>query len=115
MTNHTPTPIREQLKTGLTQAMKARQSHIVRVLRATLGQIDNAEAVETDTHFVPLTGVSHDVPRKILSEAEMRQIVQTEADELKKAAMEYAHLGKLTESAELQAEWEALNRYLQEA
>jgi uncharacterized protein YqeY len=105
-------PIRLRLKTDLLIAMKARQNHIVSTLRSTLAEIDNAEAVEIDTSVVPLVGRTHDVPRKELTEAQIRAIVQREANQIKMALTEYEHAGQAEKTAELQAAWELLTGYL---
>ncbi|NJN80367.1 MAG: GatB/YqeY domain-containing protein [Anaerolineales bacterium] len=106
--------IREQLRSALKPAMKARQNHIVRVVRSTLSAIDNAEAVELTADMVSVVGRANDVPRKELSEKQIREIVQAEADALHKSVAEYKGLGKFEEADQLQAEWEALVNYLQD-
>jgi uncharacterized protein YqeY len=105
-------PIRQRLKTDLLIAMKARQNHIVSTLRSTLAEIDNAEAVEIDTSVVPLVGRTNDVPRKVLTEAQIRAIVQREANQIKMALTEYERAGQVEKTAELQAAWELLTGYL---
>ena len=107
------TPVRQRLKADLKQAMKARQMQIVATLRATLAEIDHAEAVEIDTSVVPMEGVSQDVPRKVLTEADMLAIVQREADEIKVVLAEYEAAGNETKTAELRTAWELLTGYLQ--
>jgi hypothetical protein len=85
---------------------------VVSTLRSTLAEIDNAEAVEVDTSFVPLVGRTNDVPRKVLTEAEIRAILQSEADQIKLALAEYERVGRVEKAAELQAAWELLAGYL---
>lgn len=104
--------IREQLKEGLKVAMKARQPHVVKVLRTTLSAIDNAEAVALTADMGPVVGRLNEVPRKELSEKEIRQIVQTEADTLLVSINEYKSLGKVEEAEQLLVELEALTKYL---
>ena len=106
-----PKPIRQRLKADLKQAMKARQRQVVATLRATLAEIDHAEAVEVDASFVPLLGVTNDVPRKVLTEAEMLAIVQREADEIQVALAEYEAAGNEEKTAELRTAWELLMGY----
>ena len=105
-------PLRQRLKADLHGAVKARQNHVVSTLRSTLAEIDNAEAVEVDTSIVPLVGRSNDVPRKILTEAQIRAILQREADQIKLALAEYESVGQTEKAAELQAAWEVLAGYL---
>ena len=104
--------LRQRLKADLLGAMKARQNHVVSTLRSTLAEIDNAEAVEVDNSFVPMAGRSNDVPRKVLTEAEIRAILQREADQIKLALAEYGSVGRAEKAAELQAAWEVLVGYL---
>jgi uncharacterized protein YqeY len=105
-------PLRQRLKADLLGAMKARQNHVVSTLRSTLAEIDNAEAVEVDTSFVPMADRTNDVPRKVLTEAEIRAILQSEADQIKLALAEYERVGRVEKAAELQAAWEVLAGYL---
>ena len=105
-------PVRQQLKADLKQAMKARQMRVVATLRATLAEIDHAEAVDIDTSIVPMAGVSQDMPRKVLTEAEMLSIVQREADEIKVALAEYEAAGNQAKTAELRTAWNLLTSYL---
>ena len=105
-------PVRQQLKADLKQAMKARQMQVVATIRATLAEIDHAEAVEIDTAVIPLEGITKDVPRKILTEADMLAIVRREADEIKVALAEYEAVGNEEKTAELRAAWHLLLGYL---
>ncbi|MBL8098430.1 MAG: GatB/YqeY domain-containing protein [Anaerolineales bacterium] len=112
MNTETQKPIREQLKHGLKAAMKARQNEVVSVLRSALSAIDNAEAVPLDDSMVAVVGRLNEVPRKELSEEDMRAIVQAEADALKTSIAGYQSIGKLEEAEGLQTQWEALSQYL---
>ena len=112
MITSTQEPIREQLKRGLKAAMKARQNGVVSVLRSALSAIDNAEAVELDDSMVAVVVKLYEVPRKILTEAQMQAIVQTEADTLHISIKEYQGLGKAEEAEQLQIQYEALKAYL---
>ena len=76
--------IREQMKVDLRQAMKARDTERVTTLRSVLGAIDNAEAVPVtaiSASVEPVVGKSNDVPRKLLSTEDIRQIVTHEIAE----------------------------------
>ncbi len=105
--------LRERLKDGLKAAMKARQPEVVSILRSTLSEIDNAEAVETDTDYVPLAGRTKDVPRKVLTEVDVRQILQKELDEITAVITTYQQRGKNNEAAPLQKQASVLSQYLQ--
>jgi uncharacterized protein len=107
-------PLREQLKAALVQAMKARQSNVVSTLRSILSEIDNAEAVEMTVSSVPVVGLSKDVPRKILSEEQMLDILQKEYNEIQLSYTEYKRSGKDEEANQLQMEMEILAPYLKD-
>lgn len=104
--------LRKQLKADLVQAMKARQSHVITTLRILLAAIDNAEAVEPSASFNPVIGRTNDVPRKDLSEKQILQIVQAEADKQRDAIVEYRRLGRDNAVTQLQAELEVMSKYL---
>lgn len=108
-------PLREQLKAALMQAMKARQSNVVSTLRSILSEIDNAEAVEVTVSSVPVVGLSKDVPRKILSEEQMQDILQNQYDEIESSFTEYKRLGKQEEAEQLRMELEVLAPYLKDS
>lgn len=92
--------------------MRARQRVAVATLRATLSAIDQAEAVEVDPHFVPVSGITRDVARKLLTEADIAAILQHEMDDLMTALADYQRLGNGEKMAELQEAQEVLQGYL---
>ncbi|MBX3014038.1 MAG: GatB/YqeY domain-containing protein [Caldilineaceae bacterium] len=107
--------LREQMKADLTRAMKARQSETVATLRSVLAAIDNAEAVpvETPTQPIePIAGQRHEVPRKVLSLDDIRQMVQKELDERRAASATYAQLGQSAEAERLATAADLLAGYL---
>lgn len=107
--------LREQMKTDLTRAMKARQSASVATLRSVLAAIDNAEAVpvsEPTMPVEPILGKSNEAPRKVLSADDIRQIIQNEVDERRDASAKYARLGLQSEAERLQAAATLLASYL---
>lgn len=107
--------LREQLKADLRQAMKARQSATVATLRAVLAAIDNAEAVPVEELALPVEpvlGQRHEVPRKLLSAADIRQIIENEAAERRAASAKYANLGQPAEAERLQTAATLLETYL---
>lgn len=107
--------LREQMKADLTRAMKARQNDTVATLRSVLAAIDNAEAVpvsETTLPSAPVMGQNNEVPRKVLSAGDIRQLVQKEIDERRTASVKYAHLGQTTEAARLQTAATLIATYL---
>ena len=104
--------LRTQLKTDLRHAMKARQKETVTALRILLAAIDNAEAVQTDTSFVPVAGRTNDVPRKLLTEAHIQQILQAEAAKQREALAECERLGQNDAAEQIRAELAVMSKYL---
>ena len=78
------------MQADLKQAMKDRDSSRVAVLRATLGALANAEAVEPPTGPISLTAAAGttEVARRELSDAEVRAVIERERAELLVAADE---------------------------
>ncbi|MBX3000627.1 MAG: GatB/YqeY domain-containing protein [Caldilineaceae bacterium] len=105
--------LRELLKTDLKTAMKARQPHTVSTLRTVLAAIDNAEAVDVDPSFVPHTGITRDVPRRVVSEEEMVDILRAEVDDLRSAMVDYEQGGRPDEAEILREKLIALTPYLE--
>ncbi len=106
--------IRAQMQADLKEAMKARDSSRVAVLRATLGALANAEAVEPLRGPISLTAAAGttEVARRELSDAEVRSVIERERAELRAAADEREALGLHEDTAELRAQAEVLSSYL---
>jgi uncharacterized protein YqeY len=106
--------IRIQMQADLKAAMKARDSSLVAVLRATLGALANAEAVEPLSGPISLTAAagSTEVARRELSEDEVRAVIERERAELLAAAAEREGLGLPEDAAGLRAQAEVLGSYL---
>jgi uncharacterized protein YqeY len=102
----------ERLRADLRNAMKARQSSAVIALRTMLSTIDNAGAVEVDPSFVPLTGVTKDVPRRELSEEQQLDLLRAEAEGRRTALETYEALGKHAEAEQMRLELEVFARYV---
>lgn len=84
--------LRDALRTHLVRSMKSRDREAVSVLRVTLAAIDNAEAVEVDAvapagalEESPRAGAA-ELPRRQLTEAEVRTVVESELAERRAAA-----------------------------
>jgi uncharacterized protein len=105
-------PVIIRMKADLLTAIKARQNSAVAALRSMLSAIDNAGAVEVDTSVVPLVGISADVPRRVLSEAEVWELLRAEAKVRQSAIARYEELGKIEDAERLRAELEVVARYL---
>jgi uncharacterized protein len=113
--NENNMPLREQLKVALVKAMKARQGNVVSTLRSILSEIDNAEAVPLDASIKPTVGLSNDVPRKILSEEQMKNILKYQYAEIETSLTEYRRLEKHDEATQLQMELDVLAPYLKDS
>ena len=94
------------MQADLREAMKARDSSRVAVLRATLGALANAEAVEPLPGPISLTAAAGttEVARRALSDAEVRSIIDREQAELLAAADEREALGLHDDAAELRGQ-----------
>ena len=78
--------------------MRARDAAATSVLRTTLSAIANAEAVE-----VPAGTTATELPRRDLTEDDIRGIVRGERDDLTTTATELRTHGRSEEAAELDA------------
>jgi uncharacterized protein YqeY len=115
--------VRDRLREDLAAAMKARDRVAITVLRTTLAAIDNAEAVDVSPrepagaaspHIAGSSaGVgSSDVTRRVLSDADIGEIIREEANERRDAASEYEKLGRVDMADALRREAAVLDGYL---
>lgn len=103
---------RDELRSRLLTARKQRDAVSVSALRTALSAIDNAEtpdAVPTTASAGPVAGAveglgAAEVPRKRLTDTELRTVVQGEVDERLAAADEMAAGGYPERAAALRAE-----------
>jgi uncharacterized protein YqeY len=113
-------PLRGRLRSGLTAAMKARDQVTVAVLRATLGAIDNAEAVSAPSTVdgglaieqTPVGVGAADVARRVLTEEDIAGIVRDAIAEREEAAAGYERAGHGERAERLRAEAAVLFTYL---
>jgi uncharacterized protein YqeY len=108
-------PLRQRLRDSLRTAMKSRDRLAVGALRSTLAAIDNAEAVEVAgpgrglaIEQSPVGAGAADVARITLTEAQVEQIVRTEATAREAAARDYDTAGKAERADLLRAEAQLL-------
>ena len=101
------------LRAKLREAMSARQSHAVSVLRETLAAIDNAEAPPAAEAPKAQAGViaggvaglgAGEVARLALSPRQVADVVEGEIRHLREASAQYAGLGRPEEAAKLSAQ-----------
>ena len=118
--------LRAALEAALRAALGARDLAAAAALRSALAAIANAEAVSGDAvHAVPVPrpGTSRiamasaglgstEVPRRVLDEATIRDIVTAEITERRQAADQYAAAGHVRYSDRLKAEADVLRAVL---
>jgi len=103
--------LRKQLEADLPAALKARDSSRAGVLRTTLAAIANAEAVDLDANH-ERAGLLGDVERRLLSDEDVRDIVERERDELLRLADHMHDIGQADEGDDLATRAAVLGRYL---
>ena len=101
-----------RLKAHLRQAMKERDTVVVMTLRTMLATLDNATAVEVDTSQVPLVGLTPDVPRRELSEAQQHELLVSEAQQRRAAMQLYEEMGQQAEAQRLRRELKVFDLYV---
>ena len=86
--------------------MKARDRVAVAALRSALARVCNAEAVHVDTvaaagalHDAPIGAGAADAPRRELTEADVRGIVEAEVAEHEHAAAHFTDVGRPDDAA----------------
>ncbi|OHU19342.1 hypothetical protein BKG76_19755 [Mycobacteroides franklinii] len=119
--NHDPHALRATMRTDLSVALKARNSEAVSALRTAIAAIDNAESVDStmdttlnSTHIAgAATGLgATEAPRRTLSPADVRTIVQAQVDDRITEADRYDALGQPGAAAKLRVEATILSEYL---
>jgi uncharacterized protein YqeY len=113
-------PLRPRLREALTTAMRARDRVAVAVLRSTLAAIDNAEAVDRPAgadrrlaiEQIPAGAGATEAERRVLSQAQVEQIVRAEMAERERAAREYDRAGRPDVAERLRSEASVLAPHL---
>jgi uncharacterized protein YqeY len=113
-------PLRQRLREALPAAMKAGDRVAVAALRSALAAIDNAEAVDSTAAANERLGIGQlpvgvgaaEVPRRILTSAEMEHIVRAEVAEREAAARDYVRADRPERAERLRREAGVLSRYL---
>ena len=108
------------MRAALPVAMKARDTVAVAALRATLGAIDNAEAVERPAgaergqaiEQSALGAGAAEADRRVLTDADVAGIVRHAVAEREDAARGYDEAGRPDRARRLRAEAEVLSAYL---
>lgn len=104
---------RETLRRSLLSARKVRDTARVAALRSALSAIDNAETPRAVTLATlpdgPIAGAARgvgttEVARRVLSDAEIRDLIQAEVDERLDAADEYVANGYHVRASDLRSQ-----------
>lgn len=106
-----------QLRADLRTAMKDRRMSEVKVLRALIATLDNAEAPSVSTEgAAPLPVDFHsgsaEVERLVLSHSQVNNLLLTEIQEREQAATELERVGRADRAEVLRAEIQIVRRYL---
>ncbi|KAA0023632.1 GatB/YqeY domain-containing protein [Antrihabitans cavernicola] len=115
--------MRTELRRDLTTAMKAKDRTAVAALRSALAAIDNAEAVPSDSLDAVATDGEHvagahvglgaaDVARRVLTDGDVRSIIESEVHERDAAAEKYEAMDRADDALRLRSEGDVLRRYL---
>lgn len=107
----------DQLRADLKMAMRERRQDEVRVLRSLIGAIDNAQAVPVAPGHQPYVAQAFgdgaaEVPRLVLSDADVARLLTEEASSREEAAEDMARLRQAERAALLRQEAAVVRRYL---
>jgi uncharacterized protein YqeY len=113
-------PLRQRLRAALPTALKARDRVAVVALRSTLAAIDNAEAVDRPPGVdvglaierIPVGVGAAEVERRVLTHAQVEQIVRAEVAEREAAARDYDRAGRPERARQLRDEAGVLSTHL---
>jgi uncharacterized protein len=113
-------PLQRRLREALTVAMKARDRVAVVALRSTLAAIENAEAVDRAEvrgqrlaiEQSPVGVGAAELPRRVLTPAQVEHIVRGEIAEREAAARGYDRAGQPERAERLRDEARLLSAYL---
>jgi uncharacterized protein YqeY len=120
MTGEPQHSLRQRLRTALPAALKQRDSVAVSALRSTIAAIDNAEAVGGAEAFhgslaieqTPVGAGAAEVPRRVLTDAQVNDLVRAEVAEREAAAGDYERAGRPERAGRLRAEARVLSEHL---
>jgi uncharacterized protein len=91
----TDSPLRTRLRSALLEARKARDAETTATLRTALAALENAEAVPMDAtagaiEAAPIGAGATEAPRRELTDADERAVLDAEIASLKEAGRAYA-------------------------
>jgi len=106
---------RERIRRELQAAAFRRDAIVAAALRDVLHAIDNTGAPDKPVSVAePVFGQSAEVPRRSVSEAELKAVIACQAEEREAAASQYRDLGRPEEAARLEAEAALVRRLMSE-
>lgn len=82
------------------------------MIRTLIGVIENAGAVEVEPTVEVKTGLGHDVPRRELTDEDVRALLEGERAEVADALGRYRDLGLDHQIAEMETRLSVVERYL---
>lgn len=103
----------DQLRADLAISLRERRSIEVSAIRTLIGALENAEAVEVEHSSEVKTGFGHDVPRRELTDREVRDILERERSDVVNAMVRYGDLGLDDHVAEMKARLTIIERYVE--
>jgi uncharacterized protein YqeY len=106
--------LKERLRADLKAAMQAKAANEVRLLRALIAALDNAEAVAVEQKgYVSrrFGDPSGEVPRLSLDGEAIARLLTSEIEARLAAAVDYDRLGEGAEATRLRAEADLVDRY----
>lgn len=118
---HPAVPLRQRLRDALPAAMKSADRIAIAALRSALASIENAEAIDVPgssggrglaIEQSPAGVGAAEATRRMLTEAQVEQIVRTEVAEREAAAAAYDRAGRPERAARLRGEAGVLSRHL---
>src|SRR3954467_3325992 len=101
--------LRHRLQADLRVALENRDALRLSVLRTTLSALSNAEAVDPGEYGAPEVT---EVPRRVLTDSEMRAVVERERDELRATARGMHRVGAHDRARQLLGQADVLDGYL---
>lgn len=104
--------LRARLAQELRAAIKARDGARIAALRTLAAALDNATAVPIEDHWGPMPFAAAEVPRKVLTDDDVRSVVRHEIAERRDAAFAFEMHGCFEEALGLKAEIAILEGYL---
>jgi len=101
----------QRLRADLSEARRARAAVEASMIRTLIAAIENAEAVEAEPTVEPKRGLGHDVPRRVLTDQDITEIIDREHSEVAEALAHYRDLGLTDHVAEMETRLSVIERY----